>query len=197
MPEPVRGESEEPAKKPAAPLQIIGMGLVIVFLESLARGHDLFANPLGWVLVILGTARLPVPQRGLLAGVAFAAFAISVPLWFPAVHEPVLGADPALDWAAKLPTYGYCFVLCRALMAAAQGVHPAGHMRFGALSVLVAIAVAVPPVAIAAGSTWVANTGVAIIVITQVWLVWSFFSHARLPYADAPATTTDSSDDKS
>lgn len=189
MPEPERREpekSEEPAKKPAAPLQIIGMGLVIVFLESLAGGFDLFANPVGWLLVLVGTAKLPLPQRGVLAGIAFAAFAIAVPLWFPAVQGPVLGPDPALDWAAKLPTYGYCFVLCRALMAAAQGVHPAGHMRFGALSVLLAIAVAVPPVAIAADSGWVANTGLAVIVISQVWLVWSLFTHSRLPYADAP-----------
>jgi hypothetical protein len=187
MPEPERRETDKPEKKPAAPLQIIGMGLVIVFLESLAGGFDLFADPVGWLLVIVGTAKLPVGQQGLLAGIAFAAFALAVPLWFPAVHGPVLGADPALDWAAKLPTYGYCFVLCRGLMAAAQGVHPAGHMRFGALSVLVAITVAVPPVAIAADAAWVANTGIALILVSQVWLVWSLFSHSRLPYADAPA----------
>lgn len=195
MPEPERRDPEEPEKKPAAPLQIIGMGLVIVFLESLARGFDLFANPVGWVLVLVGTAKLSLPQRNVLAGIAFAAFGLSVPLWFPAVHEPLLGADPSLDWAGKLPTYGYCFLLCRALMEAARPTHVSGHMRFGALSVLVAASVAVPPIAIAADSAWVANTGVAVIVVTQVWLVWSLFSHARKPYADAPAATTNTSDD--
>ena len=189
MPEPDAPAAEEPARKPAAPLQLVGLGLVVVFLET-SGPFDIFANPAGWLLVLLGTAKLPLGQRGLLAGLGFVAFVIAVPLWFPAVHEPLLGADPSLDWAAKLPTYGYCFLLCRALMAAAQPVHPSGYVRFATLSVLLAVSVAVPPVAIAADSSWVANAGIALIVATQVWLIWSLFSHSRRPYADAPAATT-------
>lgn len=182
----------KPERRPAAPLQLVGMGLLIVFLRS-GGAYDVFANPVGWLLVLAGTAKLPLPQRGLLTGLAGVALAVAVPLWFPQVRG-LLDADPSLGWAAQLPEFAYLVVLCRSLMSAARPTHPAGHVRFATLSVLLLVALAVPPVAIAADSSLIGNIGIGLLVVTQVWLVWSLFSHCRKPYADAVA---DPSDDKS
>ena len=50
------------------PLQSVAMGLVIIALSARFAGYDALADPVGWVLVALGVARLPaeLSQRGTL-----------------------------------------------------------------------------------------------------------------------------------
>ena len=46
------------------PLQSIAMGLVIIALRAEFGGYDALADPLGWLLVLLGVRTLPVePER--------------------------------------------------------------------------------------------------------------------------------------
>ncbi len=53
------------------------MGLVIVLLTASVRGYDLLADPIGWLLVLVGLPTLPVPQRGALQGLATLSLAVS------------------------------------------------------------------------------------------------------------------------
>jgi len=87
------------------PLKAIALGLVIVGLRAAVGGYDLVADPLGWVLVLVGLARLPedLPRRGLALGAATLALLTAAALWFPALRDPVADADPALGWATSLP----------------------------------------------------------------------------------------------
>ena len=54
------------------PLQSVAMGLVIVALSARVAGHDVLADPAGWLLVALGVARLPaeLALRDTLLGLA-------------------------------------------------------------------------------------------------------------------------------
>ena len=54
------------------PLQSVAMGFVFIALYARWHGYDLYADPVGWVLVLLGVRRLPagtpyltpIPFRG-------------------------------------------------------------------------------------------------------------------------------------
>jgi len=69
------------------PLQAVAMGLVIVLLSARVNGYDLLADPLGWVLVLIGLGSVPVPQRGALRALATVSLVVSVVVWFPAVRR--------------------------------------------------------------------------------------------------------------
>ena len=103
------------------PLQSIAMGMVVIALIApVGGGFDLLANPLGWVLVLLGVRALPadLPWRSALLGVAALAGLVSLPLWVPDVVEALDDADEALAWAVNLPQFG-CYALLSFVLAGA------------------------------------------------------------------------------
>lgn len=107
------------------PLQHIGMGLVIIGLSANLLGHDLLADPVGWILILLGVRHLPgaVQYRtGLLTLAALAALA-SCAVWFPGVRSWLYDTDASLGWAVNLPQIGFTGLLCHALalLAASTG----------------------------------------------------------------------------
>ena len=99
------------------PLQSIAMGLVIVALHAEFGGFDALADPLGWVLVLLGVRDLPVDleSRRTLLGLAALAGAVSIPLWIPGVSDALYDTDPALLWAVNLPQLGFGGLLAHVL----------------------------------------------------------------------------------
>lgn len=175
-------------KGPMTPLQWIALGLVIVFLQA-GPEYDVYANPLGWAFVVVGTTRLPVERQRLLLGLAWLALLVATPLWFPDIREPLYDADDSLAWATELPQFGFVILLCRQLMAAARPVDQRGFVRFATLSVLFTALVLVPPFAIAGDIEWLAEGGSVVLLASQIWLVWSLFSHHSRPYAKPPAAT--------
>jgi hypothetical protein len=100
-------------------LQAVAMGLVIVLLTAAVNGYDLLADPVGWLLVLVGLSALPVPQRGALQGLATLSLLVSVVLWFPGVRDALNVTDLALAWAAGLPELVTLIVLAHALAQAA------------------------------------------------------------------------------
>jgi hypothetical protein len=106
---------------PVRPLQAIAMGVVVLLLVVPAGGFDLLADPLGWLLVLLGVRDLPreTPLWGALRATTVVAALASVPLWVPAVIEALEDADESLAWAANLPRLAFFVVLGLALAGAA------------------------------------------------------------------------------
>jgi hypothetical protein len=97
------------------PLQAVAMGLVIVLLTASVSGYDLLADPLGWLLVLVGLSTLPVPQRGVLQGLAMLSLVVSAVVWFPGARDALNVRDLALAWAAGLPELITLVVLTHAL----------------------------------------------------------------------------------
>jgi hypothetical protein len=169
-------------KGPMTPLQKIAMGLVIVVLDTTGR-YDALPDVFGWLLVLAGTSQLPVPSRGTLRGVAALAGVMSVVLWFPAIREPAVDADPSVAWAFLLPDLIFGFLLCRALMELARPSHPRDVPRYGSLSVLFPIMAAIPVVAFAAErEEWVVYADFAV-ALTWLWLIWTLFARNNREYA--------------
>ena len=80
------------------------MGLVIVLLDRPRAGYDVLADPLGWLLVLVGLARCRCPRRGALQGLAALSSGRSRPSsGFPAARDALNVTDLALAWAAGLP----------------------------------------------------------------------------------------------
>jgi hypothetical protein len=97
------------------PLQAVAMGLVIVLLTASVSGYDLLADPLGWLLVLVGLNTLPVPERGVLQGLAMLSLVVSAVVWFPGARDALNVRDLALAWAAGLPELITLVVLTHAL----------------------------------------------------------------------------------
>lgn len=98
-----------------AALQTVAMGLVIVFLDIQPSGWDWIADPLGWVLVLLGLPALKelVPNHRGLTVTAWLCLAVDVLIWPPG---SVAKIDESLGWLFSVPTIGFCFLICDALM---------------------------------------------------------------------------------
>jgi hypothetical protein len=96
------------------------MRLVIVLLGATVDGYDLLADPVGWLLVLVGLASLPVPQRGTLQALASLSLAVSVVVWFPAARDSLNVTNLALAWAAGLPELPTVILLAPALAQQAR-----------------------------------------------------------------------------
>ena len=111
------------------PLQAVGCGLLLIFLNVVVGGVDLLPDPVGWALVLLGVVGLrPRMSTGTpVLAAAITAAAVSVPLWLPGVAESVSEADPALGWALSLPQVVFAVLFFHALqqLAKAAGNHDA------------------------------------------------------------------------
>jgi hypothetical protein len=102
------------------PLQAVAMGLVIVLLGATVSGYDLLADPVGWLLVLVGLATLPVPGRGGLQALASLSLVVSAVVWFPAARGALNVTDLALAWAAGLPELATLVLLAHRLSRVAR-----------------------------------------------------------------------------
>ncbi|MDP3894358.1 hypothetical protein [Nocardioides sp.] len=126
------------------PLQPIAIGMVIIALRGDAGGYDVFADPIGWLFVLLGLHHAPLAdrRRGTLRTLAVFAAAIATALWFPRVADGIHDTDPALTWAVNLPQVAFTVVLCLALAEqAAEADPPAARWLRTTMTLLVVVGV--------------------------------------------------------
>ncbi|MFC4785924.1 hypothetical protein ACT8ZV_15710 [Nocardioides sp. MAHUQ-72] len=168
------------------PLQSIAMGLLIVVLSARFGGYDALADPVGWLLVVIGVRALPggVPHRVPLGGLAVLAGAVSAVVWFPAVTEALYDADASLGWAANLPQLAFSVLLCHALAAAADvatDARPARRLRL--LRTALVVVGLLPVLVFGGGLDSFETTSYLAAGLVAVALVWLLFRHASAPWA--------------
>ncbi|MDT0202454.1 hypothetical protein [Nocardioides sp. AE5] len=186
-------ERVRPERKPMTPLQKMGMGLVIVALDTLGGdgigAWDLLPDFIGWAMVAWGLASLTLPQRNQLLGLAALAGVVSLVFWFPAMQDRLRGAELSLKWAASLPDLAFVIATAIAFKAAAR---TSGDRKFFArfgFTLWFAIAIAaLPAIASAAESETLLEYAELGFVLLWLWLIWNLFAaHARKWAAARPA----------
>ncbi len=165
------------------------MGLVVIVLVAPAGGYDLLANPVGWVLVLLGTSHAPLADhhRGPLRWVGGLALVSSAVVWFPAVADALTDTDDSLAWAAELPQVAFAALLCRALADLAAGAgdtRSAGWLRTA--GVLAVVAGVLPVVVLGGGVTSLADVAALVARLAPLLLVVLLLSRAGRPWAVVP-----------
>lgn len=163
------------------------MGLVVVYLVVGLDGWDLMADPVGWLLVLLGLSPLSdrLPGCAGVRAAALVSFAVAVLTWGP---DWALGAtvrdDESLGWLASLPALVFAYLLSTALAAS---LPPPWRSRFTLLRYGFVVAALLPVLIYGAGWEWlVAPTGLVVFVLDVLLVVW-LWSAARVPAVDDPA----------
>ncbi len=171
------------------PFQSVAAGWVFLLLVAQVGDYDLYADPIGWLLVLLGVRRLPAsfPLRDALLWVGWLAAVVSVALWFPQVGGRLADGEPALAWAANLPQFGWLALLCRASAVAAAG---AGDVRaatwFRTLLVGAVAVIVLPVLVIGGGLTSMETVAGAAVLLTPLTLIVLLLTYASRPWSGAP-----------
>lgn len=190
-----------------SPLQKIAMGLLVIFIPADFRvgGHvyDALPDPLGWLLVLSGVQALRSKiDLDVAYYLAWVAFAISVPLWFPQLveHLPTVDpskagvvlehatshdqvTDPSVLWAFSLPQAAFSLLLAKTISQEAATRRPrdvpvAG--RFGVLQWALGATILLPPIAFAEDiAGLVRGTLIGIGAISVVFIYQLFRWHRR------------------
>ena len=150
-------------------LQTVAMGLVIVFLDVGSDGWDWVADPVGWILVLVGLAPLKERLRGYaaLVVVAWACLAVSVLTLPPDSIDSIM---PTLGWLFSLPTIAFAALLCGSLAAATDGSRSVWFRSLGGFFVIVAV---LPAVVYLVGLDWLTVPAAVAAVLANVALVFS------------------------
>jgi hypothetical protein len=180
-----------------SPLQRIAMGMVIVFLPAnfphdphpAWAFYDALPDPLGWLLVLAGLRGLRVHlDVDAARWLAWAAFVVSVPLWFPQVNHLLVpeyndGIDVSLQWFLSLPQTVFSLLLARGIGRAAEVREPRDRFvagRFGVLTWAFAALVVLPAIAYGGRvDALVAPTLVGIGVVNLAFVYYLFRVHRR------------------
>lgn len=168
------------------PFQSIAMGLLIVALNATFQGYDALPDPLGWLLVLRGTAGLPddLVRRGVVRALAGLALLVSVPLWFPAVAGELADLDPAIGWALTLPQIGFLVVLADSLGRAAGDAGDTGARAWcRTLSVVFVVVGLLPVLIFGADLVDLVVPAGTVAVLSLVALIWKLFSWSARPWA--------------
>jgi hypothetical protein len=171
------------------PLQSAAMGFVFVALYARLHGYDAYADPFGWLLVLLGVRRLPreTPLRAAMLATGALALAVSVPLWFPEVRDRLADLDASLGWAADLPAFALVALLCHGLAEAAGTAGDDRAARWLRLLRTAVIVVALLPVVVFGGGVdSLASTAALVAQLLYVALVWLLFSCSGRVWAGGP-----------
>ncbi|MCD4533160.1 hypothetical protein LRP67_03585 [Nocardioides sp. cx-169] len=168
------------------PLQSVAMGCVFVALYARIQGYDAYADPFGWLLVLLGVRRLAdeTPLRGAMLGTAALALLVSLPLWVPAVRDPVGDLGASVGWALDLPAFACLAVLCHGLAEAADTADDPGAARWlRLLRTAVAVVALLPVLVFGAGVEDLVSTASLLSSAVYVALVWLLFGYSGRPWA--------------
>lgn len=152
------------------PLQGIAMGLVIVLVDASFGGYDGVPDPLGWLLVLWGLARLrPVlaERRGLVA-LAVLCLLVSVATYPPPVVERL---DASGGWALSLPQLAFSFALATALGPLAGWL----ERRFGLVRWAFVVLAAAPAVVVGGGLDALRSPLALAVVAVNVYFVYLLF----------------------
>jgi len=153
-------------------VQTIAMGLLIIVLDVPATGWDWIADPLGWVLVLLGLSaiREVVPNHRGLAITAWVCLAVSVIIYPP---DSVATLDDSLGWVFSLPTVVWCFLMTDSLHDVAEGGRRTTLLWLRHVFVLVGV---LPLLVYLAGLDWLTVPTAVVAVaanITLLSLLWT------------------------
>ena len=174
------------------------MGLLLVVLNASvgSPGVDVFPNPVGWLLVVVGVRGLPdrIGHRSLLPGLAVRAGLVSVLLWVPGIVSELQGLDASLRWALDLPPPAFVLVLALALGAAAGGADDASARTWWRVVLVgTVLTMLLPPVVYGAGVDQLALVTVGVAIGTLVTCLVLCFAHAARPWVHDPAPSPDPS----
>lgn len=167
------------------PLHPVALGLVIIALVVDGSGWDLLPDPLGWLLVLLGTRALPptVRRRGALLTSAALALVVAAVVWPPAVAERIAATDDALSWALSLPQLAYLLLLADAARHAAGQAGDRGRAAWFAVAEFLAAAAALLPVLVLGGGLdALAGTAVLTATLALALMVVLTVATARAPW---------------
>lgn len=168
------------------PLQSVAMGLVVVVLSARFHGYDALADPVGWLLVLLGVRAFPagIAHRRNLLRLAALAGLVSVVVWFPAVTDDLYDADASLGWVANLPQIFFSALLCHTLALRAEGAGDTRAARWLGLTRTAVIVVGLLPVLVfGAGLESFEVTSYLAAGTVAVLLIWLLFAYASRPWA--------------
>lgn len=148
------------------------MGLVIVFLDVGSGGWDWVADPVGWVLVLMGLApaKERLPAYAGLAGSAWVCLAVSVLTLSPDSIDTI---DPTLGWLFSLPTLAFSFLLCDSLADVTDG---SLALRFRWLRVVFVVVAILPGLVYLGGLEWLTVPAAVAAVLANVVLVFSVWA---------------------
>jgi hypothetical protein len=166
------------------PLQAVAMGLVVVLLTAPVHGYDLLADPLGWVLVLVGLSAVPVVARGTLQRLASLALLVSVVVWVPAARDRLNVTDASLAWAASIPELLTVIVLLHRLAGVAReaGDDAARRWLQTARTLMVVVAL-LPPVVLGGGLDSLVDAATLVGSLSLALVVVLLFLYAGRPWA--------------
>jgi hypothetical protein len=186
-----------------SPLQRIAMGLVIVLVPAnfphdphpAWQFYDALPDPIGWLLVLYGVralrAHLDVDIVGWLAWVAFA---VSVPLWFPQVNHLLApeyndSIQVSFQWFLSLPQTVFALALARTIGREAELRTPRDRYvagRFGVLTWALGALVVLPVIAYGGGVDRLVNPTLVGIGLVNVVFVYYLFRVHRKEWLGGP-----------
>jgi hypothetical protein len=173
------------------PLQAVAMGLVVVLLTAPVHGFDLLADPVGWVLVLIGLSALQLPRGDLLVRLATLALLVAVPVWVPMVRDRLNITDPSLAWAASIPELLTVIVLAISLAGAATeaGDPDAARWLRTARTLMIVVAL-LPPVVLGGGLDSLAGAATVVGSLSLLLVILLLFRYAGRPWAQPLAPST-------
>ncbi len=166
-------------------LQTVALGLAIVFID--VGNPDWVADPVGWLLVLVGIAAVKerLSDYGYLLTTAWVCLALSVVTWPP---DSVPTLDETLGWMFSLPTLAFCFMLADSLTDATV---PDLATRFRVISWLYALVTVLPLFPLLLDWDWLETPAQVLVILAHVVLVLSLFSASdddAVPPAGGEAT---------
>ena len=163
------------------PLAWIAMGLVVVALSARGGGVDLLADPVGWLLVLLGGDRYGgLPSA--VSWLAVVALVVSGFLWWPGVADALADQDVSLVWAASVPELAAMATLCAgfARVAGTEGDRRA-RAWLGTATVL-AVVTALAPLPVLAADRDL-DSVLLLGLVTVVLVIVLLFRYSSRPWA--------------
>jgi len=149
-------------------VQTVAMGLLIVVLDVPPTGYDWIADPLGWILVLLGLAAVKdvLPNYRGLSITGWVCLAVSVLTW-PA--DSVATIDDSLGWVFSLPEIAWCFLMCDALHDVSEGGRRMTLLWLRNLFPLVGV---LPALIYGGGLNWLTTPAAVFAVAANVALIY-------------------------
>jgi hypothetical protein len=170
-------------------LQTVALGLVVVFID--VGNPDWVADPVGWLLVLVGIAAVKdrLTDYGYLQVTGWVCLALSIVTWPP---DALPALDEAMRWLFNLPTLAFCFLLADGL---SDATGPGLARRFRTISWAYGVVTVLPLLPVVLAWEWLSTPAQVLAVVVNVVLVLSLLQASgddavRAPH-DAGAQTGD------
>ncbi len=177
------------------PLRVLALGLLVIALQARVSGYDIYADPIGWLMVLAGLQGLKTAPAVRLGGLrptlwatAGVALVVSAVVWWPAVEESLTDGEPAIAWAANLPRFAFIAVLCHALAKqalAAGGDERAAAGWFSWAAIATGLVMIAPVLVFGASWSWLGDTAAVAAQLVQLLVMVLCFVYGGRVWAGA------------